>query len=300
MCIGIIGGRYIQNTLPFIIASIILIFLSRFVKQNKYIRYIKVIIKKEIIFAFLLCYLLSNMQIKYLEKKYNTFYEGEKEITCKATVTSNPKEDTYSYEYQIQLETKQKLLLKISKREKKDLLEYGDFIYINGTYNAPTKQRNYQGFDYSVYLKSKGIYGTIQAERNQIKVLKKDTIQGIQKWANELKTFIETKIRKELSEENANLLLGILLGDVDNLSEITKENFRKSSLTHILSVSRYACELFSARNIVLIEKSRFRKKNYLYFYFNISIILYVLNRIYSICCKSLHNGDTKPICKNFL
>lgn len=300
MCIGIIGGIYIQNILPFIITSIVLIFLSRFVKRNRYVRYIRVIIKKEVILVFLLCYLFSNIQVKYLEKKYNTFYEREKEITCKATVISNPKEDTYSYEYQIQLETKQKLLLKISKKEQDDLLEYGDFIYVNGTYNIPTEQRNYYGFDYSLYLKSKGIYGTIQAEKNQIRVLKKDTIQGIQKWANELKTFIEIKIRKELNEENASLLLGILLGDTNNLSENTKESFRKSSLAHILSVSRHARKLFSTRDIVCDEKSRFREKDYLYFYFRVSIIFYVLNRIYPICCKSLYNGNIKPICKNSL
>jgi len=179
MCIGTIGGICcITSILPFFIVSIFCVILTiEFVKSSKYRHYIKVFLKREIVLTFLFGCLLSTTRIAYLERQYSYFYKRKKEMTCYATIISNPKEDTYSYEYQVQLDTKQKLLLKVSKREKNDLLEYGDYIYLQGDYSKPSIQRNYKGFDYSLYLKSRGIYGTILTESWQIKVIKKDSIR---------------------------------------------------------------------------------------------------------------------------
>ena len=53
-----------------------------------------------------------------------------------------------------------KFLLDVKKKDYSKELEYGDIITFNGIYNKPNGQRNYGGYDYSLYLKTQDIYGT--------------------------------------------------------------------------------------------------------------------------------------------
>ena len=62
----------------------------------------------------------------------------------------------------------------VDKKEKQQL-EYGDKIVIKGIYQKPQFSRNYNGFDYSSYLKTKNIYGTINVKKINI-LEKKSTL----------------------------------------------------------------------------------------------------------------------------
>ena len=44
------------------------------------------------------------------------------------------------------------------------IIVFGDIVKIQGQYVKPQGQRNYKGFDYSLYLKSKKIFGSIRAD----------------------------------------------------------------------------------------------------------------------------------------
>ena len=46
--------------------------------------------------------------------------------------------------------TNKKFLIDIKKKEYNQKLEYGDAIEFYGTYNKPSSQRNYGGYDYSL------------------------------------------------------------------------------------------------------------------------------------------------------
>ena len=55
-----------------------------------------------------------------------------------------------------------KFLLDVKKKDYSQELEYGDIITFNAIYNKPNAQRNYGGYDYSLYLKTQTIYGTLE------------------------------------------------------------------------------------------------------------------------------------------
>ena len=44
-------------------------------------------------------------------------------------------------------------------------LEYGDIIEFKGKYTKPSSKRNYGGYDYSLYLKTQNIYGSIETSK---------------------------------------------------------------------------------------------------------------------------------------
>ena len=229
----------------------IYIFFNLFLRRNKYVRYGKVILKKEIIFIFVIIYILSNIYVNLLEKRYNSFYKRGTAFNETAIVISDARESDYKYIYEIKLDTNQKILLYVSKNT---ILTYGDYIKINGEYIEPSTQRNYKGFDYKEYLKSKEIYGIVNSQ--EVTVLQKDKINRISKLANKAKNIIKNRVNSSFDIETAEILTGILIGDTNSISIEEKELFRKGSLSHVLAVSRYACELYYDNSCLCIRKSK--------------------------------------------
>lgn len=102
-------------------------------------------------------------------------YKGKKEGTFEAIILSEPEKKEYVKIYKAKIENRIFLLYIKSERqkltsykEKKSKLEIGTIIKIQAKLNEPKVRTNYKGFDYDLYLKSKGIRGIFKVENYQI------------------------------------------------------------------------------------------------------------------------------------
>lgn len=126
-----------------------------------------------------------------------------------------------------------KLYIRVNRQAN---IEIGDMLVIDGTYVEPDVARNERGFNYKEYLKTLEIYGTV--EINHYKVIKKGRINKLILYTARLKEILKSNISKVIKkEENKNLLIAMILGDTEDLSEELKTDFLDSNLYHILSVS---------------------------------------------------------------
>ncbi len=177
------------------------------------------------------------------EKKYNIL-EGEKEI--KAVVITEPENIEYKYRYTIRVESIKvngneidigniKLYLDVKIKDTKYMPKFGDKILIKGEIKIPDSSRNYKGFDYREYLKTKKIFGTI--ESSSISILEKECLNFIEKFVNNVQNSMKKNLNKILDEEESSLCIGILIGDRTNISEEIENDFKQSNLTHMLAVS---------------------------------------------------------------
>ena len=128
-----------------------------------------------------------------------------------------------------------KFLLDVKKKDYSKELEYGDIITFNAIYNKPNSQRNYGGYDYSLYLKTQTIYGTFEGSQLQLKSKNKGSF--VQKGIISFKEYIKGILKANLDENEAELCIGLVIGDRTNLSENIQEDFKTSNLTHMLAVS---------------------------------------------------------------
>lgn len=214
-------------------------FLKKHAKYNKKIaRYIKVYVKHNAIFLFCISAIISNTYLIYLNKDYESIYKNdEKDISGIAIVISPKDEKEYVNSYVIKIRDgdykNKRFILNVKKNVEE--LEYGDLIEFSGKYITPDKARNYRGFDYSKYLKTKEIYGTIN--KTSIKILNKKELMPLLIYSNSIRNSIIEKANSILPQKEASLLIGILLGEKNDISEETIEAFQKSSLSHILAVS---------------------------------------------------------------
>ena len=128
-----------------------------------------------------------------------------------------------------------KFLLDVKKKDYSKELKYGDCIAFNATYNKPNGQRNYGGYDYSLYLKTQNIYGTF--EGSQIELRSKNKGSSIGKGIISFKEYIKSILKANLDENEAELCIGLVIGDRTNLAEDLQADFKTSNLTHMLAVS---------------------------------------------------------------
>lgn len=175
-----------------------------------------------------------------LEQKYDNIYEAEEEIEehCVVIAEKEPKEYKDLYKVKV-INSKNsarngtKLYIRVNKQAN---IEVGDMLVIDGTYVEPDVARNERGFNYKEYLKTLEIYGTV--EINHYKVIKKGRINKLILYTARLKEILKSNISKVIKkEENKNLLIAMILGDTEDLSEELKTDFLNSNLYHILSVS---------------------------------------------------------------
>ena len=113
-------------------------------------------------------------------------------------------------------------------------LKYGDIIKVEGNFKTPEIQRNFYGFDYNEYLKQKNIIGTIEIENyDLLKTNEKSIYIKLQNHINNIKNQLYEMLPKDI----ASIFTGIVIGDKTNIDENIIENFKNSSLSHVLAVS---------------------------------------------------------------
>ena len=239
--IGILGGLY-TNSIAFFCFTIILAMCLWGIRKinNKYFRFLRRFLKRYTELLILISMTFGFLYTNILEKKYDTIYEakGKIEEHCIVIAEKEPKE--YKDLYKVKIVNSKnsarngtKLYIRVNKKAN---IEVGDMLLINGTYLEPDVARNERGFNYKEYLKTLEIYGTV--EINHYKVIKKGRINKLILYTARLKEILKSNISKVIKKaENKNLLIAMILGDTEDLSEELKTDFLNSNLYHILSVS---------------------------------------------------------------
>ncbi len=262
---GIIIGLYCKISIAFFYIGIfiVLAFMKNYIKPNIK-RYSKLLVNKKVVCIFVIASIVSNSIVVYKNKSYENKYKKINEANFIAVIVSEPKQKQYYNQYKIKIETvdnntKYKgdyLLLNLKQNME---LSYGDRILFLGKFIMPEVQRNYKGFSYSTYLKSIGIYGCVEA--NSVKRLANQKGYFILKHIYSFRQNIKSVITKNIvDEDKRNLLLGILLGYDDELSDEVKEDFSNSGLSHILAVSGMHVSFVVMGIAVLLTKMRFSKR----------------------------------------
>lgn len=246
--LGIITGLYCKISIAIFIIPITIIYLVCVSKNKKSIiqatklkHYLYIFKIKKLIIVFLISMLISNTIVLILNVKHNSIFKNIEKAEYIATIMEEGIEKQYSFRYKIKIEsingnTKKYKNTYLYLNTKNANLKVGDKVKFEGEFNEPETKRNYGGFNYKEYLKSIGIYGSVNA--NYVKIIGNGKISKIKLFASKASNYIKTVIDKNIKEENSkNLLLGILLGNDASLEDEIKENFRDSSLSHLLAVS---------------------------------------------------------------
>ena len=209
--------------------------------SKKIYRYLKCIFNKKILFTIIIFSLIFSIYTALLEKNYENFYaQPNKDIEIEAVIISEKNESEYYNSYRIEGITKKFKNKRFILYLKKDIvLEYGDKIKITGEFYKPEDSRNYKGFSYKEYLQTEKIYGTIKAKK--VEFIAKDSINTILKLSNSIRNKLIEQTKKLLPKETETLLIGLTLGQKEEISDEIMADFQKSSLAHILAISRNTC-----------------------------------------------------------
>lgn len=152
----------------------------------------------------------------------------------KAIIISKEKDTTYMNVYLAKIANK-KYLMYIKKSNKK--LNIGDEIEFNGKYSEANGSRNYGGFNYKLYLRSKNIYGIYKIDSYKLIKNRKSLYWKIEKFFFNIRENITTLFINNMSKDSSALLIGLIIGDKSYIDTDVIENFRKASLSHILAIS---------------------------------------------------------------
>lgn len=202
---------------------------------KRYFRYVKLFLNSKVLITIMLFAVIANLVINFQNKNYENTYKDNEKVKCVAVVISQAKEKQYSYVYKIkELNSNKLFYLNLNKKMEKQL-EYGDKVKIDAIFQEPSESRNYGGFSYKDYLKTVKIYGTLKAE--SVTVLEKNQGIFLIQIINKVSARIKKNIDSIMPEKEAEMLKGLLLGDISGIDDGIQEEFKISNLSHILAVS---------------------------------------------------------------
>ena len=169
---------------------------------------------------------------------FEGIYPENAKLKVVAEVVSLKKEKERSNSYTVKIiesDIKKIKNTKIIIYTKKDVdLKYGDIVQVSGDFAKAEVARNYKGFNYRNYLKQSKIYGSMYASSIYISGHKSSIIEKIFILKNKLYKTLENIY----DDENVVAFLkGILLGDSSDLDDEIKNNFKDSSMSHVLAIS---------------------------------------------------------------
>ena len=253
--LGIFGGIY--NSPIFFIAIIltgilIYILLKIFEKRLEYYnidrkKLNKYILKSIIIIVIVMLIMFLNVQ--KIERKINNIYEKDKKndkgeyIVSVIDEKKGKSKTTYTLIFKnINGLENIRINGKIYAKKK---MELGKDYIVRGKLEKYSNERNYMGFNQRLYMYSRSNYFKIIEHNENIEKIGLEKI-SIYSIYNDISKMVLSNISKyrikhrEILEKyvkNKYLLEGIIVGDIDNVDEEIKENFKDINSYHLLAIS---------------------------------------------------------------
>ncbi|MHB8871322.1 MAG: ComEC/Rec2 family competence protein, partial [Candidatus Doudnabacteria bacterium] len=174
------------------------------------------------------------------QSKYLKYYD--KRVFFKATITKDP--ETYKQKFKrITLKPDGLDQMLLTTFFTRDQYFYGDHVFVSGKIKEP---RSDDDFNYKRYLQSKNIYAQISSP--EIFVLTKASGFTLNSnpaifWSLKFKHWVYKQFQDKLPKEQAGLLVSLLVGQKELLSEQTITEFTKAGLAHIIAVSGFTLTL---------------------------------------------------------
>ncbi len=115
-------------------------------------------------------------------------------------------------------------------------LAKGDQVTLQGKLEVPDQPGNPGEFDYYSYLRHQQVFYIMSLKQSEdIKHI--TPAHGLTKLLGSYRSKIEEVVRDVLPESEADILLGMLLGEKENLEQNRYEMFQKTGIVHIFAVS---------------------------------------------------------------
>ena len=253
--LGIFGGIY--NSPIFFIAIIlsgilICILLKIFEKRLEYYNIDRKKLKKYIlksIIIMIIVMLIMFLNVQNIERKINNIYEKDKKndkgeyLVSVIDERKGKSKTTYTVIFKnINGLEDIRINGKIYAKKK---MELGKDYIVRGKLEKYNNERNYMGFNQRLYMYSRSNYFKIIEHNENIEKigLEKISIYSIH---NDILKMVLSNISKyrikhrevlEKYVKNKYLLEGIIVGDIDNVDEEIKENFKDINSYHLLAIS---------------------------------------------------------------
>ena len=289
--IGILIGLYLEINIAFFMYIIIIMISIFLVKVTKKLNKRNLLI----LIISLITMIISNMLIFIKENRFNNLYSEINENTrFVGVITDVQKDNEYYFNYIVKINNvngnekfkNTNIIMKIKKNKNNtniqnnnnennqnnqndknktsnnSELKCGDLIYGFGNFEKTSIRRNYKGFDYSQYLKTKNVYMICKTEKNQLKVLKHNSLFVGKMWIINLQNKLKNNLNLLLPDDTKGLANALLLGDSNFIDNEQKEIFSNANLMHILAISgMHITYIITFLNLIM-KKCDNRKSKY--------------------------------------
>jgi len=215
LCVAVL--RLLQDRLPFLLKTVC--FSKAHLKS---------------IVLILIMAILANFYMQYTEKQYTNIYTKEAQKTSwEGIVVSEKVEKSYTEQYIVKLPHGKKCYVYMKKG--KGDFSFGDVVQIQGTYTEFEKQKNPGGYDARLVAKTKKIVGMIQAEKVECVAHGKGNL--LENGIFSIRHYALHRIQECLPENVYPIVQALILGEKGEIAKEVTEDFRKSSLSHMLAIS---------------------------------------------------------------
>ncbi len=175
-------------------------------------------------------------------KLYKTYYSKNTKIVMGSVL--NYQID--GNQLKLEVKAKEKLLVNYYLKSKDEFsnLKLGDYIKVEGDFNIPSVNRNFNTFNYQNYLLSKKIYWTVNA-------VKIEKIKDNDSFLYNVKNKIITKISKS---KNSDYLKTFILGDTSSIENDVLNSYQANGISHLLAISGMHITLLSTIILLVLNK----------------------------------------------
>ncbi|MDO6738237.1 ComEC/Rec2 family competence protein [Wenyingzhuangia sp. 2_MG-2023] len=126
-----------------------------------------------------------------------------------------------------------KILVEIPKNAK-DSLQIGDQLLCKSNINNINLPTSPYDFNYRSYLENKDVYGKIRLENYLLKGTSISVLMRIQRFRNRI---VEQLQKAKISENTKGLMMAMLLGDRESISDEMQTSFTDAGVVHLIAIS---------------------------------------------------------------
>ncbi|QLE00661.1 ComEC family competence protein [Galbibacter sp. BG1] len=186
--------------------------------------------------------LTASLHSKANPNHYSHFYQSGSEVTFR--ISEKLKSTTYSHRYTAEVlkidsdECHGKILLQLKKDADKEFeIPKVDYVYTtNQNLSQPNSPLNPHQFNYKKYLQNQQIYHQLYLTAHEL-ILTNTSIKTVQGYAAALRNKINNRLSKYPYKEEIAILNALLLGQRQEVSAETYQQYAAAGAVHLLAIS---------------------------------------------------------------